>query len=220
MPSLDPAPRNVAARRCDPSGIYRGAEVPVTVDAGEWRSIDPGELPVVDVQGEDCLRQVTGSWRNRSRRCRTRPARDVGSTEPDDHTLPQPLLSTCPAGSTSVWNSHTGSAGVEVGRDDVPPGSVLTVDVGPEEHVVHRHHRRGKDAGAVPVGIGRLSGLPGVVVAPVQCAGGGVERVQRVAAAEDHEIGPRAVAGLVPSRGSDQPAVGSDGTGMLARDKG
>ena len=31
-----------------------------------------------------------------------------GSTEPDDHTLPQPLLSTCPAVSTSVWNSHTG----------------------------------------------------------------------------------------------------------------
>ena len=67
------------------------------------------------------------------------------------------------------------------------------------------------------LGLGGWSGRPGVVVAPVHCASGGVERVQRVAAAEDHEIGTRAISHLVPGRGSDEPAVRSDVTRLLAR---
>ncbi len=100
-------------------------------------------------------------------------------------------------------------AGRQVGGDEVPAVAVLSVRRDPEQHAVPDHDGRGEDARLVVGGIGRRLGQAGVVVVPVLGAVRRPQRVQRVAAPEDHEVRSRAGPGLEPRARSDEAAVGA-----------
>ena len=117
-------PRRRGTRRCPGAAtpaLARGPEIPVAGESARVRAGRPrpvsrrrcggrGRPPASGSVSVNLQSAVSNT---------TSPRR--GSTVPEDHTLPQPLLRTRPAASTSVWNSHTGLTGVEVGGGDVSP---------------------------------------------------------------------------------------------------
>jgi S1-C subfamily serine protease len=194
---IEPVVRAVLAADAEKrAAVRRGAEVGGSTEVPVARRIalldsrrceHPRRLAVADPQRDDALV--------------VRPSRlevAVGHVE-DDETAPGVDRRRRPYAAATVVEDRAAVVDArlespqrvarrQVGGDEVPAVAVLAVRRDPEQHPVPDHNRRGEDAGLVVRRIGGRLGQPRVVVVPVLGAVGRPHRVQRVAAAEDHEI--------------------------------
>src|SRR5581483_11007941 len=186
-----------------------GTEVPVATLVGARRPEVPRQRPVARVEGEH---------RFIERRRVVEVA--VGHVEHDDvvrlHDRARgPDTPAAVVQDVAVVGIDVGLeapdlvAVLEVGGGDIAPMAVLTVGGDAEDDLVSNYHRRREDAAFVMHRVGRFLGKAGVVVVPDLLAGVGVEGVQGVATAEDHQVAPVGlrVRRLVPRRRGDESAV-------------
>ncbi len=211
---MAPTPRKVALPAAVEAGVGRGAEVPVAVEAAGGAAIHPGQLPVGHVDGQHGLRQRQAVGEVAIGRVEHHQSGGGQQRARRPHAA-APVVQHVTGGVHVGLQLPHRPAGVEAGRGQVAALVSSPVHVHPEEHLVAGHDRRREDPGAVLVGVGGLLRATGVVVAPVQPPGVGVEGVEGVPAGEDDQIGACPRSGLVPGRRRDQPAVGGGVAGVL-----